>query len=109
MKTMLDQRLDKHLTPENVRDVQPSALGCEDCLKTGASWVHLRICTECGHVGCCDNSPNRHATKHFHATHHPIIRSFEPDEEWGYCFVDDQFFESMGPPANTYGRHFGPK
>jgi len=104
---MQDPSLDEHLTPEHVRDVQPSALGCEDCLKIHGRWVHLRICTECGHVGCCDNSPNRHATKHFHAAQHPIIRSFEPDEEWGWCYVDQQYFESMGPPANTYGRHFG--
>src|SRR5262245_35619748 len=83
MSTLQDPSLDEHLTPEHVRDVQPSALGCEDCLKIGGGWVHLRICTECGHVGCCDNSPNRHATKHFHTTQHPIIRSFEPDEEWG--------------------------
>jgi hypothetical protein len=82
-----DPSLDEHLTPEHVRDVQPSALGCEDCLKIGGRWVHLRICTERGHVGCCDNSPNRHANKHFHATQHPIIRSFEPGEEWGWCYV----------------------
>ena len=98
---------DAHLTPEHVRDVQPSALGCEDCLTIGGQWVQLRICTACGHVGCCDNSPHRHATQHFHATQHPIIRSFEPDEEWGWCYVDEQAFESLGPPANTYGRHFG--
>ena len=59
---MLDKGLDAHLTPEHVRDVQPSALGCEDCLKVGARWVHLRMCTACGHVGCCDNSPNKLAT-----------------------------------------------
>lgn len=68
--------------------VQPSANGCEDCLKTGDSWVHLRLCLECGHVGCCDSSRNKHATKHFHATHHPIIKSFEPGEDWGWCYVD---------------------
>jgi Zn-finger in ubiquitin-hydrolases and other protein len=81
LSILRDPSLDEYLTPEHVRDVQPSALGCEDCLKIGGRWVHLRICTECGHVGCCDNSPNRHATKHFHATQHPIIRSFEPDEK----------------------------
>ena len=85
-----------HLTPEHVRNVQPSALGCEDCLKTGAYWVHLRICKECGHVGCCDNSPNKHATKHYHATSHPVIRSFEPEEEWGWCYPDRLFFEFDG-------------
>src|SRR5437773_1928548 len=69
--------------------------GCEDCLKMGASWVHLRLCLECGHVGCCDQSPNKHATAHFHQTRHPVIRSFEPSEDWGWCFVDQEFFEPM--------------
>jgi uncharacterized UBP type Zn finger protein len=78
-----------------VKQVTPSAEGCEDCLKTGDAWVHLRLCETCGHVGCCDSSPNRHATKHFHATHHPVIKSFEPGEEWGYCYVDDLFVESL--------------
>ncbi|MGE5406394.1 MAG: UBP-type zinc finger domain-containing protein [Methanosarcina sp.] len=67
--------------------------GCEECLKTGDSWVHLRLCLECGHVGCCDNSKNKHATKHFHVTGHPVIRSFEPGENWEYCYVDDLFIE----------------
>jgi len=80
---------------DQVRDVKPSADGCEDCLKTGSRWVHLRLCESCGHVGCCDDSPNRHATKHFRKTGHPIIKSFEPGEEWGWCFVDEVFFESL--------------
>lgn len=75
--------------------VTPSAEGCEDCLKIGGRWVHLRLCENCGHVGCCDSSPNRHATKHFHASSHPIIKSFEPGEDWGYCYVDDLFFETL--------------
>jgi len=98
---------DPHLNARHVREVKPSALGCEDCLRTGGRWVHLRICLECGHVGCCDNSPNQHATRHFHATRHPIMRSFEPEEAWGWCFEDGEYFESLGAPANTYGRHFG--
>ena len=103
MSSMPDPTLDKHLTPEHVRDVQPSALGCEDCLKIHGHWVHLRICTQCGHVGCCDNSPNRHATRHFHATQHPIIRSFEPGEDWYYCYLDDLMFELEGaPPAPSH-------
>ena len=61
---------------DQIRDVTPSAQGCADCLKIGSSWVHLRECLICGHVGCCDSSPNKHATKHFHATTHPIVRSF---------------------------------
>ena len=71
-----------------IRDVTPSALGCEECLKIGSPWVHLRICRTCGHVGCCDSSPNRHATKHFHKTRHPIIEGYDPPEGWGWCFVD---------------------
>jgi len=74
---------------DQIRDVVASAQGCEDCLKTGDWWVHLRECLICGYVGCCDQSPNRHATAHFHATEHPIIRSFEPGEDWRWCFVDE--------------------
>ncbi|MFL6635176.1 MAG: UBP-type zinc finger domain-containing protein [Massilia sp.] len=62
--------------------------GCEECLRTGDTWVHLRVCLTCGHVGCCDQSKNKHATKHFHATDHPVIRSKEPGETWGWCYVD---------------------
>ena len=82
-----------HLT--QIREVAPSANGCEDCLKIGDEWVHLRLCKSCGHIGCCDSSKNKHATKHFHLSGHPIIKSFEPGEEWGYCYVDDAFFESL--------------
>ncbi|MEW6267826.1 MAG: cation:proton antiporter [Thermodesulfobacteriota bacterium] len=74
---------------DTVRAVRPSAPGCEDCLRIDARWVHLRICMTCGHVGCCDSSPNKHATKHFHQTHHPIMKSMEPGEDWGWCFVDE--------------------
>jgi signal transduction histidine kinase len=63
--------------------------GCEECLKIGGRWVHLRLCRTCGHVGCCDSSPNRHATKHYHATQHPVMRSFEPGESWSWCYVDN--------------------
>ena len=80
---------------ERIKEVTPSADGCEDCLKSGGRWLHLRLCMECGHVGCCDNSPGRHATKHFHRTSHPVIRSFEPGEEWGWCYVDELFVESL--------------
>ena len=71
-----------------VRQVQPHSKGCEDCLKIGGRWVHLRLCRTCGHVGCCDSSPNRHETAHFHATQHPIVTSFEPGEDWSWCYVD---------------------
>ncbi len=74
---------------EEIRDVQPdSTQGCPDCLAEGSRWVHLRECLSCGHVGCCDSSPRRHATAHFRATRHPIMRSFEPGEDWRWCFVD---------------------
>jgi uncharacterized UBP type Zn finger protein len=72
-----------------IQNVTPSAKGCEECLKMGSRWVHLRMCLICGHVGCCDQSPNRHATKHFHTTKHPIIRSIEPGEDWRWCYVDE--------------------
>ena len=74
---------------DQIRDVQPSAQGCEECLETGDSWVHLRECLVCGHVGCCDSSKNKHATKHFHDTSHAIVASFEVGEEWRYCYVDE--------------------
>ena len=69
--------------------------GCEECLRTGGRWMHLRLCLECGHVGCCDNSPGRHATAHFRSSGHPIIRSFEPGEQWGWCYVDEIEFERI--------------
>jgi uncharacterized UBP type Zn finger protein len=62
---------------------------CEDCVKTGDTWVHLRLCLSCGHVGCCDSSKNKHATKHFHKTKHALIRSIEPGESWTWCYVDE--------------------
>jgi uncharacterized UBP type Zn finger protein len=74
---------------DQIKDVTPSGAGCKECLEIGARWVHLRLCLTCGHVGCCDSSPNRHATKHFHTTHHPIMRSFEPGEDWAWCFIDE--------------------
>ena len=83
-----------------IQEVTPSADGCEDCLRIGDTWVHLRLCVICGHVGCCDQSKNRHATKHFHATSHPIIKSFEPGEDWGWCYVDQVFFDEANWPVN---------
>ena len=78
---------------DQIRDVTPSADGCEECLKIGSWWVHLRECQICGHVGCCDSSPNKHATKHYHATQHPIVQSFEPDEDWMWCYADEVFVD----------------
>jgi uncharacterized UBP type Zn finger protein len=74
-----------------IRDVAPATPdGCEECLATGDEWVHLRLCMTCGHVGCCDDSKNRHARGHFRHDAHPIVRSFEPGERWLYCFADDE-------------------
>ena len=71
-----------------MREVVPSSDGCEDCLRIGAWWVHLRECMTCGHIGCCDSSPNRHAAGHARESDHPIVRSFERGEDWMWCFVD---------------------
>ena len=64
--------------------------GCEECLRTGSSWVHLRLCLTCGHVGCCDSSPGRHATRHFHQTGDPLVASYEPGERWAWCYIDQE-------------------
>jgi uncharacterized UBP type Zn finger protein len=72
-----------------IKNAKPKTRGCEECLKIGDEWVHLRLCMTCGHVGCCDSSKNKHATKHFHSDRHPIIKSFEPGEDWGWCYVDE--------------------
>ncbi|HVV88393.1 MAG TPA: UBP-type zinc finger domain-containing protein, partial [Kofleriaceae bacterium] len=82
--------------------------GCVDCLASGDEWVHLRLCMTCGHVGCCDSSPNRHASRHAHATHHPVIRSYEPGEDWGWCFVDEQVVELAALPGEAAARHYAP-
>ncbi len=78
-----------------MKNVAPQTNGCEECLKTGDSWVHLRLCKSCGHVGCCDSSQNKHATKHFGETSHPIIKSLEPGEVWGFCYEHDLFYETL--------------
>jgi uncharacterized UBP type Zn finger protein len=81
-----------------IRDVRPNTpQGCEECLAMGSRWVHLRLCLECGHVGCCDSSPNRHSTAHFHATNHPIIASYEPGEAWAWCYIDEIAMETARP------------
>ncbi len=88
---------------DTIRDVTPSAKGCEECLKSGSPWVHLRICRTCGHVGCCDDSPNRHAAKHFRATAHPIIEGYDPPEQWGWCYVDEVLFDLSDRPTPQDG------
>ena len=81
-----------HLDQITVLSPPVEISGCEDCLATGGRWVHLRMCQACGHIGCCDSSPNRHARRHAETASHPVMRSAEAGEEWSYCFVDDVAF-----------------
>ncbi len=85
----MSARACSHLDQVEVHELPAQVDGCEDCLRMGGKWLHLRICLTCGHVGCCDDSPNRHATAHSQTTSHPLIRSLEPGEEWSWCYVDD--------------------
>ena len=85
---------------DQAQDVQPSGNGCVECLASGDRWVHLRLCMTCGHVGCCDSSPNKHATAHAHSQEHPLVTSFEPGEDWWWCYVDETAFEV--PKATTF-------
>ena len=87
---------------DGMHAVAPGAQGCEECGKTGDAWVHLRLCMACGHVGCCDSSKNRHATRHFRATGHPVMRSLESGETWGWCYVHERTFDPM--PRDSDGR-----
>lgn len=87
---------------DQIRDVKPSAKGCEDCLRVGDTWNELRVCLSCGHVGCCDDSKNQHATRHFQQTGHALIRSYDAGEHWGWCYADKLYFERM--PALTRRR-----
>jgi hypothetical protein len=81
---------------DTITGARPSGDGCVECLENGTPWVHLRRCAACGHVGCCDSSPNRHASAHFRSTHHPLVQSFEPGEDWYWCFTDEVGFELAG-------------
>ena len=101
-----------HLDHVHVTELPETVDGCEDCLRSGDGWLHLRICLECGHVGCCDDSPNQHATAHHEATGHPIIRSLEPHEVWSWCYEDEVLMripEVQGqtriPPSPLAGGH----
>jgi uncharacterized UBP type Zn finger protein len=78
-----------HLDAVEITELPVPLEGCEECLKSGGRWVHLRMCLTCGEVGCCDSSPNRHATAHFHENSHPLVRSAEPGEDWSWCYVDE--------------------
>lgn len=90
-----------HLRTVTVTELPEQVPGCEDCLREGGVWLHLRICLECGHVGCCDDSPNRHASAHAASVSHPLIRSLEPGEEWSWCFVDELAMVIPGITGNT--------
>lgn len=76
---------------DQIREVTPSADGCEECLQTGDPWVALRLCLACGHVGCCDSSKNRHATKHFQGIRHPLIEPFQAKKDWRWCYIDQAY------------------
>jgi hypothetical protein len=86
-----------------IRQVTPGTRGCAECLAIGSAWVHLRLCRSCGHVGCCDDSPHRHARQHFRETGHPIIEGYDPPEGWGWCYIDDVQVDLGGPPTPQLG------
>lgn len=90
-----------HLDSVELTELPESVAGCEDCLRAGGKWLHLRICLACGHVGCCDDSPSRHASAHARDSSHPIIRSLEPGEDWSWCYVDEVAFILDGIPHGT--------
>jgi uncharacterized UBP type Zn finger protein len=81
-----------HLDQIELVELPPEVAGCEECLASGDRWVHLRMCQTCGHIGCCDSSPNKHATAHFESSGHPIVRSAEPGEDWSWCYADELMF-----------------
>ena len=87
---------------DDAQDVKPSGDGCVECLENGGRWVHLRLCEMCGHVGCCDSSPAKHATAHFHETCHPLVQSYEPGEDWWWCYSDDLVFTVPGAPTYSH-------
>jgi uncharacterized UBP type Zn finger protein len=88
-----------HLDTIEITELPESTDGCEDCLREGGRWVHLRVCMNCGHVGCCDSSPNQHATRHFHSTGDPLVQSYEPGEDWWWCYADQVSFEVPDAPS----------
>jgi uncharacterized UBP type Zn finger protein len=89
-----------HTDQIEIVDLPEHIAGCEDCLAIGSRWVHLRMCMTCGKIGCCDSSPNTHASKHAHASGHPIARSAEPGEDWSWCYVDEVMFR-LRPSTRT--------
>jgi uncharacterized UBP type Zn finger protein len=87
---------------DQAQEVTPSSDGCEDCLRTGDRWVHLRVCMTCGHAGCCDSSPNRHATAHADHSGHVLVQSYEPGEDWWWCYADQVAFVVDASPSFTH-------
>ncbi|WP_242342783.1 UBP-type zinc finger domain-containing protein [Anaeromyxobacter terrae] len=92
------------------RPLTPSSHGCKECLEAGDTWVQLRLCMTCGHVGCCDSSRNKHATRHFQATKHPVVKAFEPGQDWAWCYVHEEMAEAIPAfpeesPREHYGAH----
>jgi uncharacterized UBP type Zn finger protein len=81
-----------HLEQIEFLDPPPQVAGCEECLRIGSSWVHLRMCQTCGTIGCCDSSPHKHASRHAREAEHPVVRSIEPGEDWSWCYVDEVMF-----------------
>jgi uncharacterized UBP type Zn finger protein len=98
----MDQQCEhlRNLTEENFESPH-LPIACEDCLKEGTRWVALRQCMTCGHVGCCDSSPRKHATKHFHQTQHPVMRSIMPGDRWAWCYLHEVAGELAPGPATT--------
>jgi thioredoxin reductase (NADPH) len=95
----------RELSSGRAHAVRPRSRGCEECLAEGGDWVHLRLCLTCGHVGCCDSSPKRHATAHFHATSHRIMKSYEPGEDWAWCYEDEQMVDQIPSFPEESPRH----
>jgi uncharacterized UBP type Zn finger protein len=87
-----------HIRSIEYFDLPDEIAGCEECLRQGTQWLHLRMCQQCGHIGCCDHSPGKHATAHFEATGHPVVRSAEPGETWSWCYVDEEMIR-LSPPG----------
>lgn len=97
MEIMMKQACEHFEDPNLI--ITSESKGCEECVKAGRSdWVYLRLCLTCGQIGCCDNSPGKHATAHFHETGHPVIRGFQEGETWAFCFVDDEMYDDMFAP-----------
>jgi len=88
---------------DQIKEVTPNSEGCAECIALGDTWIHLRMCRTCGHVGCCDESKNKHASRHFYEMDHPIIKSLEPDEGWSWCFIDEVVVEFETAPPEQGG------